>query len=70
MMNDYRRGDWLEHSDAPQEDKDDYRALDDKPMVHEDDPDTGGVAGCVFGLALIVLCVVLVYLFAQTGGAW
>lgn len=58
----YTPGDWLD--DDPDDDTDATLAA---PL---DDADSGAVAGCVFGLAMIALCLTLVWLLTQTGGAW
>lgn len=61
----YTPGEWLDDSDT---DADDDRPT--APAAPRDDADSGAVAGCVFGLAMIVLCLTLVWMLAQTGGAW
>jgi hypothetical protein len=61
-MNPYTPGEWMEAEEP-----------DDAPLISEwrsDEDDSGAAAGCAFGLALVTLCGVGLWLLVASGGAW
>lgn len=56
-MNGHSKGDWINDSDAPKEDKEEYRRIANQTAEEED--------GCAFGVALIAMCLFLAWALTQ-----